>query len=97
MPSVEKTVECDISDFDDYDLIREIKFRGLEDEFQSNDLNSFSDHDLCDELEDRGFIVLSENGYDNELQYLYSTWLTCSKESFEEELKKFFRRNLNVI
>ena len=96
MPIVEKTVECDISDFDDYDLIEEVKFRGLEDEFPYS-IDAFSDIELCDELEMRGFVVLSEKGYDNELQYLYSTWLTCSKESFEEELKKFFRRNLNVI
>lgn len=91
MPSVEKTVECDIGDFSDQDLIDEVKWRNLEDEFNTL-LESLYDSELCEELENRGYKIV-EKGNES-IEYLYSTWLTCSRESFEQELKKFFRHHL---
>lgn len=70
-------------------------------------LDEFDDDSLVDELEDRGYEVFDKGTvkksrdeslkfYDHTISKLYSTYLTCSREMFEKELKMFFREHLDV-
>lgn len=56
-------------------------------------LEEFDDDSLVDELESRGYEVFDK---DKAISDLYSTYMTCSKELFDKELKKFFRENLDA-
>ena len=61
------------------------------------EMEDFDDEDLVDEIEKRGYTVYrgSSSG-DTSLDYLYSTYMTTSRETFEKELKKYFREKLDV-
>lgn len=52
-------------------------------------MDDFLDEELIEELERRGYFI-SDKKRTSDIDYLYSTWLTCSKETFEKELKEFF-------
>ena len=71
-------------------------------------LEDFDDDDLADELRDRGYeiydkgVVKKSNDattkfYDHTIRDLYNTYMTCSPEFFEKQLKKFFREHLDVV
>jgi hypothetical protein len=63
---------------------------------QSYNLINYSDEQLSDELEERGYSVYEYSNDDTKkIEQLYSVWLTCSKETFEKELKKFFYETIN--
>ena len=56
-----------------------------------------SDDELIDELHKRGYTVMGKLYYkDRDLVNLYTTYMTCSPEFFQKELKKYFRNTLNV-
>jgi hypothetical protein len=59
------------------------------------DLNSIADYELVDELESRGYIVIHSKE-PSSISYLYSTYLTASKDAFDKELKKFFRETIDA-
>lgn len=70
-------------------------------------LEEFDDDDLINEIKDRGYEVYNKNEvkkardadtkfYDKSISDLYNTYMTCSPELFEKELKKFFREHLDV-
>lgn len=59
------------------------------------DLDDFDIEDIIDHLEQKGFIV-SEKSERTEVGQLYSTWLTCSPETFEKALKEFFSSELDI-
>lgn len=61
------------------------------------DMEDFADEELIEELEERGYVIHSKKEYTSDIDYLYSTWLTCSKEMFEKQLKDFFRTNLGHV
>lgn len=65
------------------------------DEISDRDLCDFSDRDLISELKARGYAVRSEDK-DSDIFGLYRDWMTLSKESFEREMKKFFRKTLDI-
>ena len=63
--------------------------------------DEFDDDDLIDELKSRGFKVLEDQDYIGNMppasiQDLYTTFKTIDRDSFEKELKKFFRDTLDV-
>ena len=60
------------------------------------DLEDFSDNDLIEELQTRGYGVYSTSYKDQDINYLYSMYLTMPREFFEKELKKYFRNTLGV-
>ena len=71
-------------------------------------LDEIDDDDLVDELKDRGYEVYNKGEvikardadtkfYDKSISDLYNTYMTCSPEFFEKELKKFFREHLDVV
>lgn len=70
-------------------------------------LDEIDDDDLVDELKDRGYEVYNKGEvmkargantkfYDKSISDLYNTYMTCSPEFFNKELKKFFREHLDV-
>jgi len=95
MPTITTDVDIDISDFDDYDLIQELEYRGYE--VTEHDT---SDNDLIEMVQARGYTVYGLNHKPNITRYyleqLYSTYTTMPKEYFEKELKRFFREHLDV-
>ena len=60
------------------------------------EMNDFDDDDLVEEIEKRGYTVYRNDRGDTSLDYLYSTYLTTPRETFEKELKKYFREKLGV-
>jgi len=85
-----KEVECSIDDFNDLELIDEICWRGLEDEFFDHKyVKNFSDEQLIDALEDRGYYVMEKKA--DPIPGLFSTYLTMSPQYFQKELIKFFK------
>ena len=58
-------------------------------------LDEFSDEELIEELESRNDSVNSLST--KAIQNLYTSYITLSRESFEKDLKKFFRDTLNVL
>lgn len=62
------------------------------------DLNEVDVDDLIDEIQKRGYTVM-RNLYDKnrDIQDLYNTYQTCSRELFEKQLKSFFRERLDVV
>ena len=63
--------------------------------------DEFDDDDLIDELKSRGFKVFEDQKYIGNMppasiQDLYTTFKTIDRDSFEKELKKFFRDTLDV-
>ena len=58
-------------------------------------LEEFSDEELIEELESRNDSVNSLST--KAIQNLYTSYITLSRESFEKDLKKFFRDTLNVL
>ena len=71
-------------------------------------LDEFDDDDLIDEVKSRGYEVYNKGEvikardadtkfYDKSISDLYSTYMTCSPEFFNKELKKFFREHLDVV
>ena len=59
------------------------------------ELDDFKTSDLIKELKSRGYDV-RDHSLLTSLEKLYSTYLTCSRELFEKELKKYFRDNLHT-
>ena len=59
------------------------------------DLDDFEVEDIIDHLEKKGFVVKHEDEKDD-VEQLYSTWLTCSPETFEKALKEFFSSELDI-
>ena len=63
----------------------------------SDIIDEADDRDLIDELQKRGYTVMGKLYYkDRDLFDLYTTYMTCSSEFFQKELKKYFRETLNV-
>ena len=71
-------------------------------------LEEFDDDDLIDEVKSRGYEVYDKGEvkrvrhadtefYDKSISDLYNTYMTCSPEFFDKELKKFFREHLDVV
>lgn len=60
------------------------------------DMGDFDDEELIDELNVRGYQVV-DSVILKELESLYSNYLTSSPETFDKELKKFFRDTLGKI
>jgi hypothetical protein len=60
--SVETTVDVDIGldEFDDADLIEEIKERGYVIINQKIGLDEFDDADLIEEIEERGYVIINQ-------------------------------------
>jgi hypothetical protein len=54
------------------------------------DLDDFDTDDLIEEVERRGYTVLYGN-LNHSIEKLRSVYLTCSKETFDKELKVFFK------
>lgn len=59
------------------------------------DLDDFDNDELIEELERRGYSVFGKEE-ENTISRLYSTYLTSSSETFEKELKAYFRNTLGV-
>lgn len=62
-------------------------------------IDEFDDDDLIDELKSRGYSVWEkqlEKSPLSDLASLYATYQTMDRDSFEKELKKFFRDTLDV-
>jgi len=74
-------VEVYLEDFDDDDLIDEIKGRGYE-VYDKGEVKKARNDDT--------------KFYDKSISDLYNTYMTCSPEFFSKELKKFFREHLDV-
>lgn len=60
------------------------------------EMEDIDTEDLIEELEERGFLVHEKAEYDGSIEYLYSTWRTCSDDMFQKELKNFFGKHLNI-
>jgi len=74
-------VEVYLEEFDDDDLIDEIKDRGYE-VYDKGEVRKSRDDDA--------------KFYNKSISDLYNTYTTCSPELFNKELKKFFREHLDV-
>jgi len=74
-------VEVYLEEFEDDDLIDEIKDRGYE-VYDKGVVKKTRDSDT--------------KFYDKSISDLYNTYTTCSPEFFNKELKKFFREHLDV-
>lgn len=59
------------------------------------ELEDIDTQDLVDELSRRGYIIVDKKSPIG-IYGLYSSYLTSSKESFDKDLKKFFRDTLDV-
>lgn len=75
-------VEVYLEEFDDDDLIDEVKSRGYE-VYNKGEVKKSKDDDV--------------KFYDHTIKDLYNTYMTCSPEFFEKQLKKFFREHLDVV
>jgi hypothetical protein len=88
MPTVTADVDFDLDGIDDYDLIDELESRG------------YDVRDLIDRIEDKGYTVYGKGHKPNItrafVEELYTTYQTMSPDFFHKELKKFFRKHLNV-
>ena len=60
------------------------------------DMGEFDDEELIDEMDRRGYTVV-DSIILKDLESLYSNYLTTSPETFDKELKKFFRNTLGKI
>jgi hypothetical protein len=60
------------------------------------ELDDFDEDDIIEHLEKLGYKVSHEDEK-SDVNMLYSTWLTCSAETFEKALKEFFSEKLNII
>jgi hypothetical protein len=89
-----------IDDFDNQELIDEIEYRGytvFDDSQVPVDIVDCDTDDLIEELNNRGYDVWSKKAFGNpDLLDLYTTYQTMSPEFFQKELKKFFRKQLDV-
>jgi hypothetical protein len=74
-------VEVYLEKFDDDDLVNEVRSRGYE-VFNKNEVSNVKTSDT--------------SHYDKSISDLYNTYMTCSPELFNRELKKFFREYLDV-
>lgn len=83
-----------LEEISDRDVKRIVEERWMEDEF-AKDVSDFGDQELINELEYRGYIVRQDKK-DPDIFDLYRNWVTLSKESFEKEMKKFFRKTLDI-
>lgn len=83
MAFITTTVEVEVypDEFDDDDLIDEITSRGYE-VYNKGEVKKSKDDDL--------------KFYDKTISDLYNTYMTCSPELFEKELKKLFREHLGA-
>ena len=59
------------------------------------DLGDIPDYEMVDEMEKRGYIVI-HGKEPSSISYLYSTYLTASRDAFDRELKKFFRDTIDA-
>lgn len=98
MPTISQTVDIDfdLDDLDTDDLIDELRSRGYS---INKDISDFDEDEMIDELKSRGYIIHERSDGPQKIipvQDLYTTYLTMSPEFFQEELKRFFRINLDV-
>jgi len=95
MPTITADVDFDLDGIDDYDLIDELESRGYDVHG-----NGYDVQDLIDRIEEKGYTVYGKGHKPNItrvfVEELFSTYQTMSPEFFEKELKKFFRKHLNV-
>jgi hypothetical protein len=85
MGVVEET-KHDIEDFTDWELIDEIRFRGLQGEVL--DISDFSDNEIISIAKERKLIVDDKNY----IFKLYRSYISESPEQFQKELIKFFNQ-----
>ena len=70
-----------------------------DEEMTTQDLDDYDDDELIAEIESRGYSVWGKHLEKNlppDLASLYATYQTMDRDSFEKELKKFFRDTLDV-
>ena len=96
MPTIEKTIEVDLDDFTSEELREELDSRGE----SVKDVDDYDDDELIAEIESRGYVTHGSGQLPNILrenvEELYTTYMTMSPEFFEKELKKFFNETLDV-
>jgi hypothetical protein len=97
MSSVSVNVDVDISEFSDSDLVDEIKYRNLENEFVKDvDLGQFSDEQIIQYFTEQGYTVFTSDR-SKSIEELYSSYMTTNFIFFQKELKKFFEKELGVM
>jgi hypothetical protein len=86
----------DLEQLSDDELIKEIKVRGLENEFSPN-LWDYNDNEIEEEYFSRN-LHKKENIFSLS-EDLYKIYMTCSKELFNKHLKHFFSivQNKNIL
>lgn len=94
MPTIttDVTVDIDLDDFDDDELVNELKFRGFT-VYEPGD----RDIDLIEKVQERGYTVYGKlHDRNDDVHDLYKTYMTTSPEFFQKELRKYFRDKLNI-
>jgi len=92
MPTIKTnvTVDIDLDNFDDYELVKELKSRGFT-VYKSGD----HDNNFIDKSEDRDYRTYHRlHDWNDDIHNLYKTYVTMSPEFFNKELKKYFRDKL---